>query len=155
MKPPIMMVPRLDETLLIYIAATSRVVSTAIIVEHEEARHAYKVQHPVYFISEVLNEPKTRYLQVQKPLYAILITSHKLRHYFEYYKIAVVTEFPLGSFSTTKRPMAASSSGLSSSTLTPSNSEAGLPSSHRRSLTSSLSGPRSKSPSPLLALSTR
>ena len=22
--------------------------------------------------------------------------SHKLRHYFEYYKIAVVTEFPLG-----------------------------------------------------------
>ena len=25
-----------------------------------------------------------------------MITSHKLRHYFEYYKIAVVTEFPLG-----------------------------------------------------------
>ena len=25
-----------------------------------------------------------------------LITSRKLRHYFEYYKIAVVTEFPLG-----------------------------------------------------------
>ena len=29
-------------------------------------------------------------------MYAILVTSHKLRHYFEYYKIAVVTEFPLG-----------------------------------------------------------
>ena len=29
-------------------------------------------------------------------LYTILITSRKLRHYFEYYKIAVVTEFPLG-----------------------------------------------------------
>ena len=29
-------------------------------------------------------------------LYAILITLRKLRHYFEYYKIAVVTEFPLG-----------------------------------------------------------
>ena len=25
-----------------------------------------------------------------------MITSRKLRHYFEYYKIAVVTEFPLG-----------------------------------------------------------
>ena len=95
-KPPIMTAPRPDETLLIYIATTSRVVSTAIVVEHEEARHAYKVQHPVYFISEVLNEPKTRYPQVQKLLYAILITSHKLRHYFEYYKITVVTEFPLG-----------------------------------------------------------
>ena len=56
-----MMAPRLDETLLIYIAATSHVVSTTIVVEREEAGHVYKVQHPVYFISEVLNEPKTRY----------------------------------------------------------------------------------------------
>ena len=38
-KPPIMTVPRPDETLLIYITATSRVVSTAIIVEREEAGH--------------------------------------------------------------------------------------------------------------------
>ena len=29
-------------------------------------------------------------------LYAILFTSRKLRHSFEYYKITVVTEFPLG-----------------------------------------------------------
>ena len=94
-KPLIMMMPWPDETLLIYIAATSHVVSTAIVVEREEARHAYKVQCPVYFIREVLNEPKTRYPQVQKLLYAILIMSRKLRHYFKYYKIAVVTEFPL------------------------------------------------------------
>ena len=52
-----MVASRPDETLLIYIAATSRVVSTAIVVECEEAGHAYKVQHPVYFISEVFNEP--------------------------------------------------------------------------------------------------
>ena len=91
-----MTAPRPDETLLIYITATSRVVSTAIVVEREEAGHAYKVQRLVYFISEVLNEPKTHYPQVQKLLYAVLITSRKLRHYFEYYKIAVVTEFPLG-----------------------------------------------------------
>ena len=91
-----MIAPRPDETLLIYIAATSCIVNTAIVIEHEEVGHAYKVQRPVYFISEVLNEPKTRYPQVQKLLYAILITSRKLRHYFEYYKIAVVTKFPLG-----------------------------------------------------------
>ena len=42
-KPPIMTAPRPDETLLIYIVATSRVVSTAIIVEREEVGHAYKV----------------------------------------------------------------------------------------------------------------
>ena len=60
-KQPIMTAPQLDETILIYIATTSRVISTAIVVEHDEAGHPYKVQRPVYFISEVLNEPKTRY----------------------------------------------------------------------------------------------
>ena len=90
MKSSIMMVPQPDETLLIYIATTSHVVSIAIVVEHEEVGHAYKVQHPVYFISEVLNESKTCYPQVQKLLYTILVTSRKLRHYFEYYKIIMV-----------------------------------------------------------------
>ena len=47
-KPPIMTAPRPNETLLIYIAATSRVVSASIVVEREEAGHAYKMQHPVY-----------------------------------------------------------------------------------------------------------
>ena len=41
--PPIMTVPQKDETLLINIAATNRVVSTAIVVEQEEAKHTYKV----------------------------------------------------------------------------------------------------------------
>ena len=42
-KPPIMTAPWPDKTLLIYIAATSRVISTAIVVERKEAGHAYKV----------------------------------------------------------------------------------------------------------------
>ena len=56
-----MIVPQKDKTLLIYITATNRVVSTAIVVEREEPEHAYKVHRPVYFINEVLNESKTRY----------------------------------------------------------------------------------------------
>jgi hypothetical protein len=32
---------------------------------------------------------------VQKLLYAILITSRKLRHYFDEYKITMITDFPL------------------------------------------------------------
>ena len=59
--PPVMTAPQAGETLLIYIAAANRVISTAIVVEWEEVEHAYKVQHPIYFISEVLNESKARY----------------------------------------------------------------------------------------------
>jgi hypothetical protein len=56
----------------------------------------YKVQRPVYFISEVLNESKARYPQVQKLIYVILITSQKLKHYFDGYQVVVKTNFPLG-----------------------------------------------------------
>lgn len=80
---------------MLYIATTSHVVSTAIVIEREEEGHAYKIQRPVYYISEVLLESKARYPHVQKMLYAVLITSRKLWHYFESHIIEVVTNYPL------------------------------------------------------------
>jgi hypothetical protein len=90
------MAPRKKEQLLLYLTATTHVVSTAIIVERQEDGHADPVQRPVYFISEVLSESKARYQPVQKLLYAVLITLRKLRHYFQEYSISVITDYPLG-----------------------------------------------------------
>jgi hypothetical protein len=88
--------PTAEEALLIYIAATTQVVSAAIVVERREEGHALPVQRPVYFISEVLSETKIRYPQIQKLLYAVILTRRKLRHYFESHPVTVVSSFPLG-----------------------------------------------------------
>jgi hypothetical protein len=95
-KPPVLTAPRNGEQLLLYLTATTHVVSTAIVVERQEDGHAYPVQRRVYFVSEVLSESKARYQPVQKLLYAVIITSRKLRHYFQEYSISVVTDYPLG-----------------------------------------------------------
>jgi hypothetical protein len=76
--------------------ATTQAVSVALVAEWEEVGQSLKVQHPVYFISEVLADTKTRYPQIQNLLYAILIAKRKLQHYFESHPVMVVLSFPLG-----------------------------------------------------------
>jgi hypothetical protein len=93
---PVLVPPKRHKDMMLYIAATSMVVSTTIVVEREEDGCIYKVQQLVYYISEVLSDSKIRYLHVQKLLYILLITSRKIRHYFKSHKITVVTDFSLG-----------------------------------------------------------
>jgi hypothetical protein len=68
--PPVLKQPRRAtpgqpaEDLLLYISCTTHVVSTTLVVERAEKGHAYPVQHPFYFISEVLRPSKIRYPQV-------------------------------------------------------------------------------------------
>jgi hypothetical protein len=63
------------EILLLYISATTNVVRIVLVAEREEEGQAYPVQRPVYYVSKVMADAKTRYTQPQKLLYALLITS--------------------------------------------------------------------------------
>jgi dsDNA-binding SOS-regulon protein len=130
-KPPVLTAPRKKEQLLLYLAATTHVVSTAIVVKQQEDGHAYPVQRPVYFVSEVLSESKARYQPVQKLLDAVLITLRKLRHYFQEYSISVVTDYPLGDILRTKMLLEESPSEQSNSVPSTSTSSHEQPSSCR------------------------
>jgi hypothetical protein len=93
---PILTPPQDGEPLYLYVAATTQVVSAVIVAERTEEGHALPVQRPVYYISEVLSDTKTRYPQVRKLLYAVVLARRKLRHYFEAHPVTVVSSFPLG-----------------------------------------------------------
>ena len=87
--------PVSKEPLLLYIAATGQVISTVLTVEREEEGKAFKVQRPVYYISEVLTPSKQRYPHYQKLVYGIYLTMKKVAHYFSDHSVTVVSDAPL------------------------------------------------------------
>jgi hypothetical protein len=54
-----------------------------------------KSKPPVYFVSEVLSLSKKNYTELEKVLYAVLMASRKLRHYFQAFHIIVPSSQPL------------------------------------------------------------
>jgi hypothetical protein len=103
---PILVAPELEEPLYLYIEAAAEAVSMVLVVERpvpesQEPEDSgptagvRTIQRPVYYVSEVLHEAKTRYLETHKLLYVVFVASRKLRHYFQAHRIVVVTSFPL------------------------------------------------------------
>jgi hypothetical protein len=79
--------------LLLYVVASHSVVSAALVQEKQDGQ--VKKQALVYFVSEVLSLSKKNYTELEKALYAVLMASRKLRHYFQAYHIIVPSSQPL------------------------------------------------------------
>jgi hypothetical protein len=103
---PILVALEPGEPLYLYIAAAVEAVSMVLVVERTAqgnqepegsglATGVWTIQKPVYYVSEVLHEAKTRYLETHKLLYDVLVASRKLRHNFHAHRVVVVTSFPL------------------------------------------------------------
>jgi hypothetical protein len=79
--------------LLLYMVASHSAVSVALVQEKQDGQ--VRKQAPVYFISEVLSFSKKNYTELEKVLYAVLMASRKLRHYFQAYNVIVPSLQPL------------------------------------------------------------
>ncbi|KAK1630215.1 hypothetical protein QYE76_004530 [Lolium multiflorum] len=90
---PVLASPLEREPMLLYIAATNRVVSVVVVVEREE--EGKTVQRLVYYLSEVLSLSKQNYPHFQKMTYGVFMAATKLKHYFEEHPMKVVSEAPI------------------------------------------------------------
>lgn len=87
--PLLLAKPKPGEQLYVYLSVTDHAISGVLVKEDKE------IQSPVYYVRKSLVDAETRYLSLEKLVLALAMTSTKLRHYFESYKIHVVTNFPL------------------------------------------------------------
>ena len=93
--PRVLVTPKEKEPMLLYIAATNQVVSSALVMERAEEGKVHGVQRPIYYLSEVVSPTKQRYPHYQKLAYGVYYTARKLRHYFQEHPIIVVSGAPL------------------------------------------------------------
>ncbi|RDX82658.1 Retrovirus-related Pol polyprotein from transposon 17.6, partial [Mucuna pruriens] len=87
--PPVLTRPAKGIPLHLYISVSDVVVS-AILVQECEGN-----QRSVYFISKVLQGAELRYQKIEKAALALVVTSRRLRPYFQNYGIIVKTNLPI------------------------------------------------------------
>jgi hypothetical protein len=66
MTPLVLVPPAPKETLLLYISASTQVVSAVLVAERPEEGQPYPIQQPIYYVSEVVSDSKIRYTQPHK-----------------------------------------------------------------------------------------
>jgi len=75
--------------MFLYLALSDAAVS-AVLVQDDEG-----VQNLVYYVSKYLIDAQTRYTRIDKLIFALFVTTRKLKHYFQFFLIVVLIEYPL------------------------------------------------------------
>ncbi|XP_074377973.1 uncharacterized protein LOC141719490 [Apium graveolens] len=86
--PPILSKPLDGESLILYLVVSEYSIS-AVLVREEDGQPS-----PVYYVSKRLHDAETRYTSMEKLVYTLILTSRKLRPYFQAHRIEVRTTYP-------------------------------------------------------------
>ncbi|XP_077252373.1 uncharacterized protein LOC143891722 [Tasmannia lanceolata] len=87
--PPLLSKPESGEDLYLHLAVGPAVVSSVLV------RQEGKTEHPIYYVSRVLHDAKTRYQEIEKFAFAVVTSARKLRPYFQAHPITVLIDQPL------------------------------------------------------------
>ena len=79
----------LDEVFFAYIAVALYAVSLVLI------QVDCGIQQPVYYVSKSLHEAEVRYLPLEKTILVVVLSTHKLPHYFQAHTIVVLIQLSL------------------------------------------------------------
>jgi len=85
--PPILHKLDTRQPLLVYITAIDHTVNAALVQD------VGGTQHPIYFVSRTLQNPKTRYQMVEKLTLSLVHAARRLRPYFQNHNIIVKTDY--------------------------------------------------------------
>ena len=86
---PFCLNPKEGEVLIVYLAISDYAISAVLVREEGD------IQYPVYYVSKRMLDAETRYTNMEKLAYALILASRKLRPYFQAHQIEVRTSYPL------------------------------------------------------------
>ncbi|MBN8152325.1 hypothetical protein J0J37_22375, partial [Vibrio vulnificus] len=81
--------PEEGEHLFMYLGVGEATLSAVLLKKEAQ------VDKPIYYVSKVLQDAESRYSHVDKVVLALIMTSRKLRPYFQAHSITILTDQPL------------------------------------------------------------
>nr|GEW85586.1 reverse transcriptase domain-containing protein [Tanacetum cinerariifolium] len=88
-KLPLLVAPKPQEELIMYLSATHGAISMVLMTERGTT------QTPIYFISRALQGPKLNYSPMEKLVLSLVFAAKRLRRYFQAHPITVITDHPI------------------------------------------------------------
>lgn len=87
--PPLLSLPEIGKVLYLYLSACNLIVASVLLWE------VANKQLLVYYVSKILNGPESRYPNIEKLAYSLVVAACKLQIYFAAHTIVVYTNAPL------------------------------------------------------------